>query len=79
MFIYIVFYLSYGIPNDHLGWVCGSSWGFHVFIFIVFYLSHGMPNNHWCWVCSGSWAFHICILLFNHLRWYFNFAIWYAQ
>ncbi len=24
------FYLSHGIPNDHLGWVCGSSWGFHM-------------------------------------------------
>jgi len=27
------FYLSYGIPNDHLGWVCGSSWGFHIGMF----------------------------------------------
>jgi hypothetical protein len=23
------FYLSYGIPNDHVGWVCARSWGFH--------------------------------------------------
>jgi hypothetical protein len=24
------FYLPYGIPNDHVGWVCARSWGFHV-------------------------------------------------
>jgi hypothetical protein len=27
------FYLSHGIPNNHLRWVCSRSWGFHIFIF----------------------------------------------
>jgi hypothetical protein len=24
------FYLSHGIPNDHLRWVCSRSWGFQM-------------------------------------------------